>query len=282
MKKYLLLLFVVVSGVAMAQTTQGALPQVAISEIMFNPPETGTDSLEYIEIHNFGTTVVDLTGWQFTKGILYTFAGGTLQPDGYLVLCVDSAAFLNFYGFTASEYTQALNNTPGDTLELRDSFSNLIDFVAYRNSAPWPVGPPSPAGEGPSIEFCDFAQDNAAGAEWAIATNAIGGIVNGFQVYGTPGTGCDAVQPNSVNEVEESSFVKLAPNPVENDLYINISGNKQYSMQVYDVTGKLVMTSAAAAGINTFSVANLNAGLYVARFNNSNSNATFAVKFLKK
>lgn len=445
MKKFLLALSVLASLAMYGQSTQGVMPQIAISEIMYNPPESGTDSLEYIEIYNYGLTTVSMDGWEFTKGILFTFPNILLPAGSHYVLCADSAAFAGFYGFSARQYTQALNNTPGDTIQLKDNFSNLIDEVIYLNSAPWPVGPPSPAAGGPSIEFCDFTLDNNVGANWAIATSPIGGIVNSLQVYGTPSaacsgtvnttiadiqiteimynnpgnddyefieiynrgttnadvsgytftsginftfpnatlppgafmylsvnpsiadnfygfssfpytgdlsnsgeklqienavgdiidsltysnqgpwpgdpdgdgsslTLCNAATDNSVAtnwsaalnyignngpdaiyatiltvgctvgliETAEQNGVKLAPNPVENDLYIYINGNKQFSMQVYDVTGKMVMATTAASGINNYNVDALPAGLYVARFNQTNSNSTFAVKFLKK
>ena len=35
--------------------------QIVITEISYNPPESGNDSLEYIEIHNPGQAAVDLT-----------------------------------------------------------------------------------------------------------------------------------------------------------------------------------------------------------------------------
>jgi hypothetical protein len=37
--------------------------QLMITEIMYNPPESGTDSLEYIEVYNAGTAAVDMNGF---------------------------------------------------------------------------------------------------------------------------------------------------------------------------------------------------------------------------
>lgn len=285
MKKLLLLLAIFVFATMQGQTTQGgvAVP-VAISEIMYNPPESGTDSLEFIEIHNYGLTSVNLNGWKFTKGILYTFPNYIMPAGSYLVLCADSEAFANFYGFAASKYTQALNNTPGDSIELRDGGNNIIDFVAYTNAAPWPnsaTDATNPAGGGPSIQFCDFLLDNSDGANWAVSTIAVGSPVNAKQVYATPGAGCTGSGVGII-ETAEQNGAKIYPNPVNNELSILINGNKQYTMQVYDVTGKLVMANTAVTGNNVYNVDGLTTGLYVARFNQTNSNKTFAVKFLKK
>lgn len=195
MKKLLLIAALLGTLVSSAQTVQG-LPLVAISEIMYNPPETGTDSLEYLEITNYGPSNISLNGWQLTTGVIFTFPNINIAPGEYIVVCSDSLAFLNFYGFSAYDFSNALNNNPGDTIRLFDSFANLIDIVAYRATAPWPVGPPSPAGGGPSIEFCEFALDNSDGANWAIATTPTGNSqINGLTVYGTPGAGCAATSP---------------------------------------------------------------------------------------
>ena len=49
-----------------------ASSNIIISEIHFNP--NGPDEArEFIEIKNVGQEIVDLSGWEFTNGILYTF-----------------------------------------------------------------------------------------------------------------------------------------------------------------------------------------------------------------
>lgn len=210
MKRFLLAVAVLASLVSFGQTVQG-LPQVAISEIMYNPPESGNDSLEYLEITNYGGSAINLNGWKLTTGVVFTFPNISIAPGQYIVVCADSGAFLDFYGFSAYDFQNALNNTPGDTLRLFDANQNLIDFVAYRTAAPWPQGPPSPAGGGPSIEFCNFNLDNADGANWAIATTQTGtGQVGGVTVYGTPGQGCASSSPPIV-----ASAVATSPTTVE-------------------------------------------------------------------
>src|SRR6266496_2608771 len=45
---------------------------VVINEIMYHPPTTNLLE-EWFEIYNPGTNAVDLSGWQVTKGIQFTF-----------------------------------------------------------------------------------------------------------------------------------------------------------------------------------------------------------------
>ncbi|UPT67544.1 MAG: lamin tail domain-containing protein [Sphingobacteriales bacterium JAD_PAG50586_3] len=268
MKRYLLLLSLLLSLGAFGQTPQGSLPQVAISEIMFNPPEANTDTLEYLEITNYGGSTINLNGWTLQTGVEFTFPNITIAPGQYIVVATDSAAFLSFYGFAAYDYAQALNNSGGDTLRLYDSFNNLIDFVPYRsNSAPWPQGTPSPNGGGPSIEFCDFQTDNSIGSNWSIATTPTGNQqINGLQVYGTPGAGCAATSPPVVATVTATSpttvtvlFNEAVNTTAEN--VANYTGLGQINTATRDVpqtTITLTLAQPLANGVQyTLTIANV-------------------------
>ncbi len=46
---------------------------VVINEIMYNPPETGTDTNEYFELYNSGTSPVSLSNWYLEQGVTFTF-----------------------------------------------------------------------------------------------------------------------------------------------------------------------------------------------------------------
>ncbi|NCP46491.1 MAG: lamin tail domain-containing protein, partial [Flavobacteriales bacterium] len=45
---------------------------LVITEIMYNPPESGTDTSEFIEIYNNGASAINLQDFTCTGGI-YTF-----------------------------------------------------------------------------------------------------------------------------------------------------------------------------------------------------------------
>jgi len=47
------------------------VPEIVITEIMYNPPESGTDSLEFLELYNNGVEIVNLEGFYFAEGIEY-------------------------------------------------------------------------------------------------------------------------------------------------------------------------------------------------------------------
>ena len=156
----------------------GLQAQVVISEIMYNPPESGTDSLEYLELVNIGNNTVDLTDWSFSQGINYTFVSGTSIPaGGYLVIAKSASAFQSVFGVAPSLVwgtNDALTNG-GEDLELRDSGGNVVDYVDYKNALPWP---PDANGLGGSLVLCDFTADNALPANWQSATTGTGVIIN--------------------------------------------------------------------------------------------------------
>src|SRR6185295_15001844 len=74
---------------------------VVINEIFYHAPDDVTD-LEYIELYNSGEQAVDLGGWEFTRGIHFSFpAGAKIEPGGYLVLCRNQERFKAAYGLAA-------------------------------------------------------------------------------------------------------------------------------------------------------------------------------------
>ena len=84
-----------VTSAVMAQTAN-----LVITEISYNPAESRTDSTEYVEIYNNGSSSVDLTGYYFSSGFDYTFSSGSVAPGGFAVVAVNAAAVENRYGIS--------------------------------------------------------------------------------------------------------------------------------------------------------------------------------------
>ncbi len=174
---------------------------IVITEINFNDPSGGNfgDTLEYLEIYNTAPGAIDLSGYQFTAGITFTFpAGSFMNGNEYQVICKNTAIFQAFYSAPGTVYQwntgQALSNN-GEALVLRDPGGMIVDSVRYYPTAPWPTGA---NGTGPSMQLCDPSLDNNVGANWIAASpvNAvIYGSVAGLVVYGTPNQGCVIAPP---------------------------------------------------------------------------------------
>lgn len=183
--------------------TLSAQAQIVITEIMYNPPESGTDSLEYIELYNNSNATVDLSNWTFTQGFLFTFpAGSSLGPNQYVIIAESESAFSGVFGFQPLIWDGALTNSPGEDIELRDANNNVIDYVDYMNVAPWPTGA---AGGGHSLVLCDPNADNSLPENWQDATTPVGVTINGIALFANPGaaSGC----PTGVTAFNDEGLV---------------------------------------------------------------------------
>ncbi|MFO1460558.1 MAG: lamin tail domain-containing protein [Verrucomicrobiota bacterium] len=172
--------------------------RVIISEIMYHPPSTNVLE-EWVELLNAGGSPADLTGWQFSHGIQFTFPAQTLLPAGArLVIAADAATFHDRHpavtGFLAG-WTGSLRDN-GERLTLTDALGQVVNEVSYAPEGDWAIrrmGPPDSHGRtgwewyaehdglGKSLELINPSLPNEYGHNWSASR------VEG----GTPG------QPNS-------------------------------------------------------------------------------------
>jgi hypothetical protein len=182
--------------------------EVLINEIMYHPPPEAPEDprKEWIELYNTGTNAVNLSGWQFTKGITFNFTNSIISANGYLVVAANAAVFAtNYPGVTnvVGDWTGKLNNN-GETIELTDNLGGKADNVSYFSEGDWAlhrqgdVYPGKPAwwrgwqwttpasGGGKSLELVNPALSNNQGQNWTAST------VDG----GTPGRANSVVTNN--------------------------------------------------------------------------------------
>lgn len=166
------------------------LPDVVISEIMYNNP--GDDVYEYLELYNKGANAVNMEGFNFTAGIVYTFPNVTLNSGEYMVICTDSVSFNTSFGVDVLEWSSGGLSNGGESIELRDANGNVIDFVQYDDGGDWPT---EADGSGSALILCDPATDNADAANWAASMESTGVLAGGSEIFGSPGAtnDCDAV-----------------------------------------------------------------------------------------
>ena len=88
--------FVLVCLAALGFFASRAHADIVINEIMYNPPPSSGE--DWLEIVNTGGAPVDITGYNFTQGITYTFpATTTIAAGEFIVVARDMAAFVAFY-----------------------------------------------------------------------------------------------------------------------------------------------------------------------------------------
>jgi plastocyanin len=159
--------------------------QIIPTEIQYNPPEFGQDSLEYLEIFNNSGQDINLEGYAFTEGISFTFEESIFPKDSYLVLAVNGPAFTNAYGFEPfAEWESGALNNSGEAIELRDATGNVLFNTSYSDRNAWPS---APDGNGPSLELCDLNDDFTLASSWGVATSATGILIDSTEIFGTPG-----------------------------------------------------------------------------------------------
>ena len=157
---------------------------IVITEIMYNPPESGTDTLEFIELFNNGAESVNIGGYQFFSGVEFTFPSTNVDPGEFVVVAVNSTAMQNVFGVSALQWTSGALVNGGETIELVNSSGLTIDIVNFDDAAPWPA---QPDGFGPSLILCNPDSDNNLGANWSYSQNFVTINDDGSLIYATPG-----------------------------------------------------------------------------------------------
>jgi hypothetical protein len=210
-------------GAPNSLTTDASKPELAITEIMFQPEVRipgafSSSDYEYLELKNVGTNAVDLEGCHFTTGITFDFASLALNPGQHVVLTKNRPAFGSRYGepgLIVGPYSGSLSDG-GETLRLVGPDGTVLIEVSY--SGDWQ---PLAAGLGfsivPRVERLFSAADNDPTA-WRLSSTSGGSP--GRTDPDPPGW-----PPVFVNEVlsraalpYEDMIELYNPNPIEVDL----------------------------------------------------------------
>jgi hypothetical protein len=135
-----------------------AQDKLLISEIMYHPVERpafdtngvplldiSDDVHEFVELHNAGTSAVNLDGWQLSGGITFNFPPLLNVPPGGFVLIAKNPARLALipqYGLTTNQilgpYSGQLRNS-SDTIRLQNATDDVVDSISYSSSSPWAI-----------------------------------------------------------------------------------------------------------------------------------------------
>jgi plastocyanin len=204
--------------------------QIIITEISYNPPETGTDSLEYIEIYNAGNMDFDLTGSTFSDGIEFTFENEVIESNAFMCIAINPDAMQNVFGKSCLQWTGGALRNGGEVIRLIDAQDNELDAVEYDTAAPWPGKAEGTDGNGASIVLCDYAADNSDGANWSAAKNSVGIEIEGLPVKGSPGEdntiSCEVTPDHFITADPDNTFTPadITINPGETVRWTNTGG----------------------------------------------------------
>jgi len=147
-------------------TKTGPAPNPAdhlvINEIDYHSVAADAD---FIELHNTSAAdTFDISGWQVAGANLSVPDGTLIGPGSFLVFAEDRAMFRVAHGMlpVGGEYEGKLNNS-GESLQLLDPSSNLVDAVVYGDRWPWPA---VADGGGASLQRIDPSRRADTPANW--------------------------------------------------------------------------------------------------------------------
>jgi len=192
---------------------------VVINEINYHPA-SDLEKEEFIELWNYGSTPVDISGWAFDDGVLFTFpAGTTLGPDEYIVVAKDPATLASLApeARILGPWTGGLQND-GERIRLVDNHGLVVDEVRYNDAPPWPT---TPDGQGASLERICPTWPSDDPANWTAATSMVGsgwvqmtktGQATSSRLY-IYLDGAGEALVDDVSIVEEGSTTNLVRNP---------------------------------------------------------------------
>lgn len=156
--------------------------QIIINEIMYNPPESGTDYLEYIEFYNSGNTAINLLNYSIPDAVVYTFPDTLIQPGSFIVLSVDSLKMDSVFGVKALKWISGGLRNTDEVISLLNAQGSLVDSVHYYSA--WNA---LASGNGASLELCRPTADNSLQAYWRSSNSSTNTDINGKIVFASPG-----------------------------------------------------------------------------------------------
>ncbi len=217
------------------------VPNLVITEIMYNGPEGGSDTTEFIEIYNNDTMAVNLAGYYFVQGVNDTLPNYILDTNSYFVMAVDSVKFFNFFGVSAHQWISGGLSNGGEDIILVMPSGDTVDIVDYDDGGSWTS---QPDGSGPSLTLCNPNLDNNNGANWSYATTFVGINAAGDSIWANPGTGCGNIVPPPTGDT--------IPPVVNNVQLLSATGVEVYFNEPVDVSAE---NTANYTGLGTISTA---------------------------
>ncbi len=256
--------------------------KMVVTEIMYNPPEAGTDSLEFIELYNNDTAAIDLQGFYFSNPVsFFTFPSYSVTPHAYVLVAKSASAMYHTFGVTALQWTSGTLSNTGALIKLKDRFNATVDSVQYGVVMPWDT---LANGRGPSLELCDPNANNAIPSNWRHAIEFAAVNAAHDTIWASPGKGCsypplanftantthilpnDFVQfaDSSLGQVDTWNWEFTGGTPSSSNLLIpppiqyTVSGIYDVSLTVTNIAGMSVKVKTGYIEVGTIGIGTLN------------------------
>lgn len=218
------------------------VPPLVISGIMYHPAPSSrfpeNDDMEFIEITNNGDLDVDPEGIFFAgTGLVYEFPPGfMIKARSSVYLAGNIKAFRAIHGFSPSgQFSRNLSNK-GEDLILCDPFGNVVDFVTYGSSPPWPDA----NGNGYYLKLVNPDLDNNEPGNWVASNDIL----------------------TSSEHIPTDLFMTIYPNPARD--FLSIRADKMIKQVVIqDIYGKKLLHAEPWSMEYIMDIHVLTAGFYI-------------------
>lgn len=211
--------------------------KIVINEIMYNG-DNGNTRNDWIELYNNTNETINLSSWKIidedTTHIFEIPTGIYIDPGKYLIICSDTAAFKLTYNNSEGNYIGNFEFGLGgkDAVNLMNSEDELINFVSYSDTDPWPN---TGSNSNVSIELINPDRINYLTINWNASVSG-----------GTPGRQNDsfiAAYSNYEPEIPETYGISQNyPNPFNPSTIIeyDVAVTGLITVSVYNILGEKV------------------------------------------
>ena len=226
------------------------LPQLVISQINYNPQAItsptaiSSNDQEFIQITNFGSTTVNLSGIYLSQlGTTYQFQyNSTINANSTIYIVANSSVFQTQNAIVPfGQYTRNLSNK-SQNIVLADAFGNIIDEVNYFDSTPWPL---NADGLGSYLQLTNNSLDNNLASSWVASSTAL--------------------KNNSFDS--NYSNISIYPNPTDGFVSVNTSSNIS-KFEIIDISGKILKSESVNNNNFSTDISNFSNGIYLLKIYN--------------
>jgi len=218
--------------------------QLFISSIAYKS-DLISDVNEFVEITNSGNSELNISGFEFTKGVTFRFPEGSKIGAGekvYVVFNSNSDFWLNSR-LSVYQWESGRLADEGEAIQLQTPQGIIVDKVHYNQNDTWPA---VKIGEGISLVADNL--DNHFGENWK--QTKLETIVN------------------VRDEITAKSDLRFYPNPTTG--IVNISGLtlEETTFDIYNLSGILVNSVTVNSNHSIINLESLNQGVYLLRSGN--------------
>lgn len=229
----------------------------------------------------------------------------TITPGGPVSFCAGGNVVLTSSAATGNEWlkdgvviTGAVNTTytanaaGGYTVRV----TNANGCIAASAATSITVNP-IPAKPSITRNSGDLLSSTANGNQWFLEGSAIAGATsNTFRPSASGNFTVQVTQNGCVSTLSDNYYflitgiadpntleskVRVFPNPVQERLYINNRLGRPLKAQLYDITGKEIITTQTQPGTHELPVAKLLRGAYILLLTDQHTNQSYRIKLIK-